>query len=139
MKAAEPSWCAAIRLPPSSYRRKGPRFTHLAPLISCLPLGRQASTLPGGVLWSLSRCLGRRSTILIGVFLLHLEVLGEARNYMCVANGLGHMTVMKGRSKHAQDRFLSTLHVATWSRRQAGNQSRCERLGSDKLLLWPLR
>lgn len=43
----------------------------------------------------------------IRVFLLHLEAVGEARPRRC-GSGLGHRTERKGRSKHTQDKFLST-------------------------------
>lgn len=60
-----------------------------------------------------------RSTLLIGLFHLNLEVVGEARISMCMVDGLGHVTMAKGRARHTQDRFLSTLRGAAWSRRQA--------------------
>lgn len=36
-----------------------------------------------------------------------------------MANGLGHVTVMKETSRHTQDKYWSILDVAAWSRRQA--------------------
>lgn len=59
----------------------------------------------------------------IGVFHLGLKGAREAEA-AGVADGLGPVTGMKGRSGHTQGRFMSPLDVAAWSRRQARESER---------------
>lgn len=62
---------------------------------------------------------------LSGVSVFHLGLKGarEAED-AGVADGLGPVTGMKGRSGHTQGRFMSPLDVAAWSRRQARESER---------------
>ena len=91
--------------------REEQRFTHLVPSLS--------SFLLVNVRWeghsthfrveSPDPSAGIRMEVyaLHGMFHLGPEVVGEA-DTSCVTDGLGEVTVRKGRSMHTQDKFLST-------------------------------